>query len=94
MIHNLREVSKMTTAISVERLVKDFGSRPALDQLELMVAAGEVHGFLGPNGAGKTTTLRILLGLLAKDGGRRLGARHGPVAGRGGAAPPARLRAR
>ena len=59
----------MTTAISVERLVKDFGSRPALDQLELTVAAGEVHGFLGPNGAGKTTTLRILLGLLAKDGG-------------------------
>ena len=28
-----------------------------------------MHGFLGPNGAGKTTTLRILLGLLDKDGG-------------------------
>jgi ABC-2 type transport system ATP-binding protein len=59
----------MTTAISVERLVKSFGPRPALDQLELTVAAGEVHGFLGPNGAGKTTTLRILLGLLSKDAG-------------------------
>ncbi len=59
----------MTTAISVERLVKGFGSRPALDQLELTVAIGEVHGFLGPNGAGKTTTLRILLGLLARDAG-------------------------
>ena len=28
-----------------------------------------MHAFLGPNGAGKTTTLRILLGLLRKDGG-------------------------
>jgi ABC-2 type transport system ATP-binding protein len=59
----------MTAAISVEHLVKSFGSKPALDHLDLSVEAGQVHGFLGPNGAGKTTTLRILLGLLDKDGG-------------------------
>jgi ABC-2 type transport system ATP-binding protein len=59
----------MKSAISVEALAKSFGSKPALDQLDLTVRAGEVHGFLGPNGAGKTTTLRILLGLLAKDAG-------------------------
>jgi ABC-2 type transport system ATP-binding protein len=28
-----------------------------------------VHGFLGPNGAGKTTAIRVLLGLLRRDGG-------------------------
>jgi len=28
-----------------------------------------VHGFLGTNGAGKTTTIRVLLGLMRKDGG-------------------------
>ena len=28
-----------------------------------------MHGFLGPNGAGKTTTVRVLLGLLRRDGG-------------------------
>jgi len=56
-------------AISVNGLVKRFGSRSALDHLDLTVEAGDVHGFLGPNGAGKTTTLRILLGLLDKDGG-------------------------
>jgi ABC-2 type transport system ATP-binding protein len=57
------------TAISVSALVKTFGSTRALDQLELTVATGEVHGFLGPNGAGKTTTIRVLLGLLRRDGG-------------------------
>ena len=58
------------TAIAVSGLVKDFGPRTrALDQLELHVGTGEVHGFLGPNGAGKTTTIRVLLGLLRADGG-------------------------
>ena len=57
------------TAISVQGLDKSFSSKPALDGLDLTVAAGEVHAFLGPNGAGKTTTLRILLGLLRKDAG-------------------------
>jgi ABC-type multidrug transport system ATPase subunit len=50
-------------------VVKRFGATRALDHLDLTVHAGEVHGFLGPNGAGKTTTVRILLGLLRKDGG-------------------------
>jgi ABC-2 type transport system ATP-binding protein len=56
-------------AITTTGLVKDFGSTRALDHLDLVVPAGEVHGFLGPNGAGKTTTIRVLLGLLHKDGG-------------------------
>lgn len=34
-----------------------------LNELNLSVAPGEVHGFLGPHGAGKTTTLRILAAL-------------------------------
>lgn len=59
----------MTDAIRVGGLAKSFGATVALDGLDLSVAQGEVHGFLGPNGAGKTTTLRILLGLLRRDGG-------------------------
>src|SRR6201999_2005654 len=53
----------------ISGLVKRFGPVRALDGLDLNVAAGEVHGFLGPNGAGKSTTIRVLLGLLRKDGG-------------------------
>jgi ABC-2 type transport system ATP-binding protein len=55
--------------VSVEGLVKMFGTTRALDGLDLQVRRGEVHGLLGPNGAGKSTTLRSLLGLLATDGG-------------------------
>ncbi len=59
----------MPNAIEIRELRKSFGRTRALDGLDLAVRTGEVHAFLGPNGAGKTTTIRILLGLLSKDGG-------------------------
>ncbi|GIG41237.1 ABC transporter ATP-binding protein [Cellulomonas phragmiteti] len=55
--------------IEVRALTKSFGAVRALDELDLTVAPGEVHGFLGPNGAGKSTTIRVLLGLLRADAG-------------------------
>ena len=60
----------MTESIAISGLVKHFGHVRALDDLDLSVAQGEVHGFLGPNGAGKSTTIRVLLGLLRVDDGR------------------------
>jgi ABC-2 type transport system ATP-binding protein len=60
----------MPNAIETRALTKSFGRTVALDGLDLTVRTGEVHAFLGPNGAGKTTTIRILLGLLRKDGGQ------------------------
>jgi ABC-2 type transport system ATP-binding protein len=62
-------VSRVSTTIALEGLVKTFGTTRALDGLDLSVDAGEVHGFLGPNGSGKTTTIRVLLGLLHADSG-------------------------
>ena len=59
----------MTDAIAINGLVKGFGHVRALDDLDLNVAQGEVHGFLGPNGSGKSTTIRVLLGMLRKDAG-------------------------
>jgi len=55
--------------IEVKALEKNFGQFMALDGLDLSVRKGEVHGLLGPNGSGKSTTIRILLGLLHKNGG-------------------------
>ncbi|MEP6917998.1 MAG: ABC transporter ATP-binding protein, partial [Acidobacteriota bacterium] len=46
-----------------------YGERPALQLVDLIVQAGQLHGLLGPNGAGKTTLLRILLGLVRADEG-------------------------
>jgi sodium transport system ATP-binding protein len=57
-------------AVSVDSLVKSFGSTRAVDGLSFTVAAGEIYGLLGPNGAGKTTTLRILAGILMPTAGR------------------------
>lgn len=51
-------------AIETIGLTKHYGSRRALEGLDLVVKRGEVFGLLGPNGAGKTTTIRLLLGLI------------------------------
>ena len=56
-------------ALATRALSKSYGSRRALDGLDLTVPAGVVYGFLGPNGAGKTTTMRLLTGLLRPDSG-------------------------
>jgi ABC-2 type transport system ATP-binding protein len=68
----------MTAVLEIRGLRKTYrsvrrGRRQALDGFDMVVEAGQVHGFLGPNGSGKTTTLRTLLGLVKpNDGEMRL----------------------
>jgi ABC-2 type transport system ATP-binding protein len=57
-------------AVLVERLVKRFGSTPAVDDVSFDVHPGEMFGLIGPDGAGKTTTIRLLCGLLRPNAGR------------------------
>lgn len=54
----------MNPIIQIQNLTKYYGSKRALENLNLEVRKGEIFGFLGPNGAGKTTTIRILLDLI------------------------------
>ena len=56
-------------AVTATGLVKRFDATTAVDGLDLVVQAGQVHGLLGANGAGKTTLLRLLFGLIAPDAG-------------------------
>jgi ABC-2 type transport system ATP-binding protein len=60
--------------LTLEALTKRFpgAAAPAVDNLNLTVAPGELFALLGPNGAGKTTTINCLLGFLTPDSGRAL----------------------
>ncbi len=75
-------------AVYAEGLVRHFGGRRAVDEVDLRIPAGEIYGFLGPNGAGKSTTVRMLCTLLAPTGGRAL------VAGYDVATQPGQVRLR
>jgi len=59
----------MENAICIKHLVKDFGSKKAVNDINLTLKTGEIFGFLGPNGAGKTTTIKLLNGMLMPTGG-------------------------
>jgi ABC-2 type transport system ATP-binding protein len=59
----------METALSVRGLTKYYGTRRAVDNLELEVNHGEVYGLLGHNGAGKTTSIECILGVKGFDTG-------------------------
>ncbi|HTU16262.1 MAG TPA: ABC transporter ATP-binding protein, partial [Solirubrobacterales bacterium] len=51
-------------AISLRALGRDYGDRPALQDIDLTLEAGRSLAVLGPNGSGKSTLLRILSTLL------------------------------
>jgi ABC-2 type transport system ATP-binding protein len=56
-------------AVEARGLTKTFGTRAAVDHVDLLVPQGSAFGYLGPNGAGKTTLIRTLLGLTRADSG-------------------------
>ena len=55
--------------IEINNLVKNYGTKFAVDDISFKVGKGEIVGFLGPNGAGKSTTMNILTGCLAATSG-------------------------
>ena len=73
-------------AARVEGVQKRFGETVALAGVDLEVSEGTVFALLGPNGAGKTTLIRVLVTLLAPDGG------HAEVFGRDVVREPAAVR--
>lgn len=55
--------------LEINKLVKRFGTKVALDIPELNIAEGTILGLVGNNGAGKTTLFRMILDLLKADSG-------------------------
>ena len=58
--------------IRLENLRKQFGRRPAVENLSLEIPEGALYGLLGHNGAGKSTTIGMMLGQVIPDSGRVL----------------------
>lgn len=56
-------------ALKVDSLVKNYGDKMVVDHLSFAIEKPGVFGLLGTNGAGKTTTIRMMLGMLKRDGG-------------------------
>ncbi len=59
-----------SVSITTKDLVKEFGKRKVVNQVNIEVNAGEIVGLLGPNGAGKTTTFYIVVGLIPGSSGK------------------------
>jgi branched-chain amino acid transport system ATP-binding protein len=56
--------------ITASKITKDFQGVAALDDVDVRLDRGSVHGIVGPNGAGKTTLLNVLSGFVRPTSGR------------------------
>jgi ABC-2 type transport system ATP-binding protein len=63
-------------AISVDNIVKRYGTFEAVRGITFDVADGEIFGLLGPNGAGKSTLIRMMTTLIPATSGRAIIAGH------------------
>ncbi len=59
----------MSVLLEITGLSKRYGKRKALENVSLVVNAGEVVGILGPNGSGKSTLLKTIVGIVKPGGG-------------------------
>lgn len=66
----LPQPSQTPPALAIRGLSKHFGTKVAVNGINLDVPAGSFYGLVGPNGAGKTTSLSMATGLLRPDAGQ------------------------
>lgn len=62
----------MEQLLCCENLSKRYGSKTALDNINLSIGRGRIIGLLGPNGSGKTTLIKLINGLLSPSEGTLL----------------------
>ncbi len=55
--------------VTISGLSKNFGALKALENVDLGIEQGQIHGVIGPNGSGKTTMFNCITGALKPDGG-------------------------
>jgi iron(III) transport system ATP-binding protein len=57
-------------SLELHGVTKRFGTQPAIEDLSIALATGEIGCLLGPSGCGKTTALRCVAGFESLDAGR------------------------
>lgn len=62
----------MSVSVTIDHVIKTFGSFKALKEISLTIQPGELFFLLGPSGCGKTTLLRSIAGFYTPDSGRIL----------------------
>jgi ABC-type Fe3+/spermidine/putrescine transport system ATPase subunit len=66
----MKEARREEASLSLQSIVKHFGSVKAVDGVDLDIGQDEFFALLGPSGSGKTTLLRIIAGLERPSSGR------------------------
>ncbi|MFC0168291.1 ATP-binding cassette domain-containing protein [Pseudoduganella danionis] len=59
-----------STLLQVDQILMQFGGLKALNQVNLNVIQGSVHGLIGPNGSGKSTMMNVLTGIYKPTNGK------------------------
>ncbi len=55
--------NKERPLLTLENVTKDFGGLRAVDQVDMQIMPGTIHGLIGPNGAGKSTIVNLVMGI-------------------------------
>jgi lipopolysaccharide export system ATP-binding protein len=57
------------SCLEAKNLVKSYGRRVVVNNVDIRIRSGEIIGLLGRNGAGKTTIFQMIVGLIKPDSG-------------------------
>jgi branched-chain amino acid transport system permease protein len=55
--------------VAADKVLMQFGGLKALNDVDLHVARGTIHGLIGPNGSGKSTMMNVLTGIYVPTAG-------------------------
>lgn len=62
----------MSELLECKGLIKNYGGKQALSNIDLVIPRGKIVGLLGPNGSGKTTLIKLASGILTPSYGQVL----------------------
>jgi branched-chain amino acid transport system permease protein len=58
-----QSVARGGQLLEARRILMQFGGLKALNEVDLKIAEGTIHGLIGPNGSGKSTMMNVLTGI-------------------------------